>query len=359
MNSISAPSTPAAPSASARLICLISSSCLPSRQALADSPRSPKLRQTTVTSAPREAARAIAPPARQTKSPACALTTSTGSCCVTTCPRPAVRSWRPARTASPRAPDLLCGLDDQPELVPLLLRGEVVALLGRGEAALRGQAELIGVDEPGRVLDPPLQLVLALQLAALGGDKPEDHPLALGHEPQRLEATRALVVPLTEEPVHGKLVEQRLGHELITALGCPHALIVAPAHVGGDRHIGGPAGQRAVDVLDVALMLVLGVPADLRDVLALRRVVHVGQAGVVELQVAAAEVVQPPGLLGVGRDQVGPEPVHVRVDRLVDGAATAPVVHHAQRGDGELGQRGGGGGVAKERERLAEDRVLE
>ncbi len=61
----------------------------------------------------------------------------------------------------------------EPELVPLLLLGEVVALLGRGEAALRRQAELVGVDEPGRVLDPPLELVLALQLAALGGDQPE------------------------------------------------------------------------------------------------------------------------------------------------------------------------------------------
>src|SRR5262249_51454102 len=56
---------------------------------------------------------------------------------------------------SPRAPDLLRGLHDQPELVPLLLLAEVVALLGGGEAALRRQAQLIDVDEPGGVLDPP------------------------------------------------------------------------------------------------------------------------------------------------------------------------------------------------------------
>ena len=105
-------------------------------------------------------------------------------------------------------------------------------------------------------------------------------------------------------------------------------------------------------------MLVLWVPADLRDVVALRRVVHVRQAGVVELQVTAAEVVKPPHLLGVGRGQVGPELAQVRIDRLVNGRAPAPVVHHAQRGDGELGQRGGDG-VAQERERRTEDRVIE
>src|SRR5499427_10424993 len=89
---------------------------------------------------------------------------------------------------SPCAPDLLRGLNDQPELVPLLLLAEVVALLGGGEAALRGQAQLVDVHEPRGVLDPPLQLVLALQIAALGGDQPEHDPLAPRHEPQRLEA---------------------------------------------------------------------------------------------------------------------------------------------------------------------------
>src|SRR6516165_8160900 len=75
---MAAPSTSAALAASSRLIALISSSFLPSRHARADSPRSPKLRHTTVTCAPRDAASAIAPPARQTKSPAWALITRTG-----------------------------------------------------------------------------------------------------------------------------------------------------------------------------------------------------------------------------------------------------------------------------------------
>lgn len=54
----------------------MSSGFFPSRQALADSPRSPKVRHAMVTCSPREAARAIAPPARHTKSPACAVPTS-------------------------------------------------------------------------------------------------------------------------------------------------------------------------------------------------------------------------------------------------------------------------------------------
>src|SRR6266516_2915021 len=57
---------------------LISARVFPARQALADSPRSPKDRQMTRARCPRAVASAIAPAARQTKSPACALTTSIG-----------------------------------------------------------------------------------------------------------------------------------------------------------------------------------------------------------------------------------------------------------------------------------------
>ena len=44
------------------------------------------------------------------------------------------------------APDLLGDLDDHAQLGPLLVLGERVALLGRGEAALRREAELVEVD---------------------------------------------------------------------------------------------------------------------------------------------------------------------------------------------------------------------
>src|SRR3712207_9499568 len=73
-----------------------------------------------------------------------------------------------------------------------------------------------------------------------------------------------------------------------SALGHPRGAEVAPAHVRGDRQPLRAAGQRGVDLADVALVLVLGV-APLRGQLgALRGVVEVGQAGVVQLQVGAA-----------------------------------------------------------------------
>src|SRR3546814_2636777 len=69
-------STLAAASASLRRAsftpCRVASGCFHS---LADSPRSPNDRQTTVTAVPLAACSAIAPPARQTKSAAWALTT--------------------------------------------------------------------------------------------------------------------------------------------------------------------------------------------------------------------------------------------------------------------------------------------
>ena len=79
---------------------------------------------------------------------------------------------------------------------------ERVALDGRREAALRRQAELLDRRELRRLVDPPLQLVLRLELAALRRHEPEhDLLVALRQEAQRLEAARPLVVPLHEEPV--------------------------------------------------------------------------------------------------------------------------------------------------------------
>src|SRR6266568_3906319 len=102
----------------------------------------------------------------------------------------------------PGIPDVLRSLDDQGELGPLLVLREVVAFLRGGEPALRRQAELIAVDIPGGIVDTPLEVVLALQVAALGGDQPEHDPLAGGNKAKRRKAAGSLVVPLAEEPVH-------------------------------------------------------------------------------------------------------------------------------------------------------------
>src|SRR5439155_289758 len=90
----------------------------------------------------------------------------------------------------------------------------------------------------------------------------------------RFGGTAALVVPLHEEAVDVELVEERLGDEVVAALGHPRRAEVAAAHVRGDRHALGAAAERLVDVADVDLVLVLGIAADLADVLALFGIVQ-------------------------------------------------------------------------------------
>src|SRR5690348_9665401 len=188
--------------------------------------------------------------------------------CWRRCPRPWPRGRGRGRSSEPSralAPDLVGGLDDQAELGYLLVVGQRVALGGGGEAALPGQAELVQGDELGGLVDTALEVVLGLQLGALGGDQAEDDHLALGNEAERLEATGPFVVVLEEEPVHGQLGEQRLGHEVVAAGGDPGGTEVAAAHVRGDGHVRGLALDRVVDLLDVAQVEVLGVLAALAD----------------------------------------------------------------------------------------------
>ena len=109
---------------------------------------------------------------------------------------------------------------------------------------------------------------------------------------------------------------------------------------------------------DVGDVLAVGIAADRGDVLALMRVVQVGEARVVELEVAAAELAEAPYLFPISSGQVGPEGVEIRIDRLVDRGAAAAVVDHARRGDRQL-RRGTVDRVAQEGEVVAEDRLAE
>src|SRR5215831_293769 len=116
--------------------------------------------------------------------------------------RPRVRRRRPS------APHLAGDLDDHLEFGPLLLLGENVALLGGGKAALGRQAQLLERSEFRRLVEPPLDGVLLLQRAALGGDEPHRHALlALGQEAQRLEPARALGVVFQEVAIVGDAAE--------------------------------------------------------------------------------------------------------------------------------------------------------
>src|SRR5437660_1537688 len=64
------------------------------------------------------------------------------------------------RSIDDSPPYLVGHLNDHPELRPLLLLGQDVAFLGRGEAALRREAELIEAREFGRFVDASLDVVL-------------------------------------------------------------------------------------------------------------------------------------------------------------------------------------------------------
>ena len=112
-----------------------------------------------------------------------------------------------------------------------------------------------------RLVDPALELVLALEPASFVVTSPSTTRLALRHEAQRREVARARVVVLEEVAVDGELVEQHLGHRLVAAFGDPGALEVAAAQVHADGHAGRPLGDRGVDEPRVAARQLVGIVA--------------------------------------------------------------------------------------------------
>src|SRR5215471_21579543 len=99
-------------------------------------------------------------------------------------------------------PHLIRDFDGEAELGPLLLLGEDVALFRRGEAALRGERELLERRELRGFLEAALDVVLLLELAELRGDDADhDDLVALGQEAQRLEAPGAIAVVFEEVAV--------------------------------------------------------------------------------------------------------------------------------------------------------------
>src|SRR6204780_453261 len=85
-------------------------------------------------------------------------------------------------------PHLLGDFADHPQLRPLFLFGESIAFLGRGEAALRRQTELLEIGEFCSFLDAPLDGVLGFERAALCRHQAEHHEAILFQVLERLEA---------------------------------------------------------------------------------------------------------------------------------------------------------------------------
>ena len=122
-----------------------------------------------------------------------------------------------------------------------------------------------------------------------------------------------------------------------------------------------PAGRSAsarLIVRDVGEVLLVAVLAARVELGALRGVVEVGEARVVELEVGAADVGEALDLQRVDVREVVPEVADVRVDRGVDRGPPAAVVDHARRGDRQLRRARAADGIGEKREVLAEDRVV-
>src|SRR5439155_15298186 len=133
------------------------------------------------------------------------------------------------------APYLAGDLADHPQLRPLLLLGEDVALFGGGEAALRRQTELLERGEFAGFLDAALDVDLVLERSALRSDEAEHHDLvALGQPPQRLEAAGELGVVFEEIAVIIASAQQIFRDRFVTARRNPGRPEIAATDVGRD-----------------------------------------------------------------------------------------------------------------------------
>src|SRR5262245_6989182 len=83
------------------------------------------------------------------------------------------------RRVSILAPDLTRDLRHVSELSPLVVLGELVALLRAREAALRRKPQPLEIDVLGGLVDAALDNVLVLELWRLAGDEAENGNLAL------------------------------------------------------------------------------------------------------------------------------------------------------------------------------------
>src|SRR5262245_16780928 len=119
--------------------------------------------------------------------------------------------------ASSSAPNVFGDFDDPRKLRPLLVFRKEIALLRRREAALRREAQLLEIDLLRRRIDPALQLVLALERAALRRHETERDAFTFRQRTQWLEAARALVVVFHEVAVDVDLVEEHFLDGLVTA----------------------------------------------------------------------------------------------------------------------------------------------
>src|SRR3546814_9052875 len=90
----------------------------------------------------------------------------------------------PAKAPAPPSPrpDLAGHLDAARQLPPLVVLPQLVAVGGRGEAALVTERALLERHKLRRLVDALLEGLLALDLGPLGAHQAEHHALASRHE---------------------------------------------------------------------------------------------------------------------------------------------------------------------------------
>ena len=183
------------------------------------------------------------------------------------------------------------------------------------------------------LVDATLDLVGGLQLGGLRRDQPEHRCLAGGEVAQRLEATGALAVELEEERIDVETAEDPLGDRFVAAAGHPPAAEVAAAHVRRHQQIVGPTGDDRVHRVAVPHDHLVGIVAARRHLLAEVGIAEVGEADVVELQVATSRCVQRGDLAPVRVDEIRPVLLDVGIRILVDDlSATHEAGHRRARG---------------------------
>ena len=182
-----------------------------------------------------------------------------------------------------------------------------------------------------------LRSILRFQFGRLGAHQAEHGRLARRQEAQGPEIARPLGIVFQEERVDIEPAEQPLRDGLVAALGHPHALQVAPAHMEADEGVVAPFAHAVVDEADIGVGQFVGILAARHDRRPCRVVAIAGQRGIVELDIAAAGLFQIGDFLPEDGDEIGEEVVPAVIDRRVEAAVAQPEMQHRGRCDGDFG----------------------
>src|ERR1700724_2743928 len=234
------------------------------------------------------------------------------------------------------SPPLLGDLAAHPQLGPLFLFDESIPFLGRGEAALRREAELLEIGEFGGFLDAPLDDVLGFQRAGLGRHQAEHSKAIFLQALERLKTAGAVGVVFHEIAVHLDLVEQHFLLGLVAAGAHEGRFVIAAAQMHGHPHVRRNVGHRDVDELAVERAERFGIVAAILHLLAIFRIAQHGDEDFVELQVAAGGIGERPHGFFVRLAEIGEHRVELGIDRLVDRRADRAAVQRRRRRDRDL-----------------------